>query len=51
MYKLHKDLNGVIYVIERMSDKVYIPFADGNTDYEEYKLWLEAGNTPLPAEE
>jgi hypothetical protein len=28
-----------------------IPFVDGNTDYEEYKLWLEAGNTPEPADE
>lgn len=30
----------------RISDGAVIPFADGNSDYEAYKLWLAAGNTP-----
>jgi len=29
----------------------YIPFDPDNTDYQEYLRWLEAGNTPEPAEE
>jgi len=47
MYKL--DSNGKSVV--RTSDGACIPFADGNTDYEEYKAWLALGNTPLPADE
>ena len=27
-----------------------IPFDEGNTDYIEYKKWLEAGNTTEPAD-
>jgi hypothetical protein len=52
MYKLQKDslsqeINGVL----RIADNAYIPFAPDNTDYQAYLRWLEAGNTPLPAEE
>jgi hypothetical protein len=35
----------------RLSDGALIPFEPANTDYQEYLKWLEAGNTPLPAEE
>jgi hypothetical protein len=35
----------------RLSDKANIPLYGDNTDYQEYLKWLEAGNTPLPAEE
>jgi hypothetical protein len=39
-------------VIKRLSDGRYVPLTDpANTDYQEYLRWLEAGNTPLPAEE
>ena len=28
-----------------------IPFAQANTDYQAYLVWLSEGNTPLPADE
>lgn len=34
--------------VKRLADGAYIPFADGNRDYEDYKLWLEEGNIPEP---
>ena len=34
--------------VKRLADGACIPFADGNIDYEEYKLWLAEGNTPKP---
>lgn len=42
MYKLNENS------ITRLSDGAFIPFANGNTDYEEYKKWLADGNTPQP---
>lgn len=37
--------------IQRIADGACIPFDEANTDYQEYKRWLDAGNTPLPADE
>lgn len=39
------------FTIQRVSDGAYIPKDNANTDYQEYLKWIEAGNTPLPADE
>lgn len=39
-----------IFVVQRLSDNAFIPFDPANTDYAEYLKWVEAGNTPLPAD-
>ena len=36
--------------IKRLSDNAFIPFDPDNRDYVEYLAWLEAGNTPEPAD-
>lgn len=53
MYKLARQLHpeSLPNVVIRLSDNAFIPFDDANTDFVEYKKWLEAGNTPLPTEE
>ena len=39
----------IVYVdsVVRMSDLTTIPFAEGNTDYEDYLLWVSEGNEPI----
>jgi len=52
MYKLYKNsLTGEISSVIRLSDSAYIPFDEGNTDYQAYIKWLAEGNEPLPPDE
>jgi hypothetical protein len=54
MYKLlpkNPITNADAICIKRLSDSAQIPFDPSNTDYQQYLKWLEAGNTPEPAEE
>jgi len=40
--------------VQRLVDGVFeciIPFAEGNTDYQEYLAWVAEGNEPLPADD
>ena len=32
--------------IKRKEDNAFIPFDNGNVDYQEYLAWVAAGNTP-----
>jgi len=51
MYKLIKDLiSNEINMVRRLSDGACIPFAEANTDYQEYLEWLAEGNEPEEAE-
>ena len=38
-------------IVKRIADNAFIPFDEGNTDYQAYLAWLAKGNTPLPADE
>jgi hypothetical protein len=51
MYKLQKNMQGTVTVVERLSDNAFIPFDPNNTDYQAYLAWLAEGNTPEPADE
>ena len=51
MYKLIKNrLGNEPSSVLRLSDNACIPFDPDNTDYQQYLKWVEAGNTPLPAD-
>lgn len=57
IYKLSKDLDGNVTVVNKaveLSDegymKISIPFAEDNTDYQEYLEWVAKGNTAEAAD-
>ena len=51
-YKQCRNPEGTIAnCIKRLSDGTLIPFDPDNTDYQAYLKWVEAGNTPEPADE
>jgi hypothetical protein len=52
MYKLSPSPNPTITInmVQRLSDRAWIPFDPNNRDYQKYLAWLEEGNTPLPAD-
>ena len=54
-YKITKSLttgleNGVVLLQDNINP-IYIPNDPANTDYQAYLKWVEAGNTPEPADE
>jgi hypothetical protein len=51
MYKRLTNPNGNECCVLRLVDGACVPFDPANTDYQEYLKWVEAGNTPLPADE
>ena len=54
MYKLYNGiLNGMDYIVKTNDDgsTTSFTYSEENKDYQEYLKWLEAGNTPLPADE
>jgi hypothetical protein len=51
MYKEHKNIDGVVNTVQRLSDGAFIPFDPDNTDYQAYLKWLSEGNTPTQADE
>jgi hypothetical protein len=46
-YQLVTTLPGMtMQLVRRTEDNAFIPFDEGNRDFQEYKQWLEAGNEP-----
>lgn len=50
-YKIQKDAQGRECAVTIIGQNISIPIDPANTDYAEYLRWLEAGNTPIPADE
>jgi len=43
--------DSVKYIFKCFPIPIWISISEENPDYQEYLKWLEAGNTPLPADE
>ena len=52
MYQLHNEKGRLTCIKKDLPNgkKLFIPIAEGNTDYQEYLEWLAEGNEPLPAD-
>ena len=50
-YKLQAGFKGEPSSVNIVGTNISIPFAEGNTDYQEYLAWLAEGNEPLPADD
>jgi hypothetical protein len=42
---------GVNKIQDGVTETVYVPFDESNTDYQEYLEWVAEGNEPEPADE
>ena len=42
--------NAVNKIQDGVTETVYIPYDEANTDYQEYLEWVAEGNEPEPAE-
>lgn len=53
MYKLSKNTFGETVILRFNEDGSLTSMLENpvNTDYQAYLAWLEAGNTPIPADE
>ncbi len=52
MYKLIKNReNGNVEIVFNTETNQFIPLNSDNKAFWEYKKWLDAGNTPEPADE
>jgi len=51
MYKLINDpITGKLACIQKLSNNVFIPINENNTDYQAYLKWVAEGNQPEPAQ-
>lgn len=49
IYQIINGLDGKPSCILRLADQAFIPFDEGNRDYQEYLAWVAEGNQPLAA--
>lgn len=49
-YKFIKDFTGENVSVQRLTDNAFIPFDEGNKDYQEYLAWVAEGNTAKAAD-
>jgi len=51
MYKLAHNPFGEPCQVIRLSDNAWIPFSNGNTDYQAYLKYIAEGGVVLPADD